>query len=733
MSSTDGKSHTSDETQETPDVVDREVTNVPGSAAEQDEVAEAPSATAAAEAPATEAVTAGAEPVREPVAPAATVEPEPAPAVEPAQVVEPAPAVEWPIILRTTSASENPSEPATPASTMLPPRAPAPTPEVPAAAAVQPEPEPEPDIETDVAPDPGPVETPADAAEQTSPLGVFDDTDTRSRWPKVLLWTGLGVLIAAGAYLGAQWYYADRIPGGTTVAGIDIGGLPAAEATARLTAELGGTATQPVPVTAGGAVGSLDPAAAGLTFDAEATVAGLTEFTLDPRALVAQVAGGDAIDPVTVVDDELLTAATDALAIDLETPATSGTVSFVDGAAVQTAATEGTSVDVEALRETIVDSWLTAARPLELATVPLEPEITQAETDTAFAEAQRVAAAPVSVAVAGQVAEIPVDALTAAASYTPVDGVLVLGFDGSALADAVLARTKSLLSNADDAGFVFVNNVPTIEPGTPGTTLDPATLAASVQAAALGDQRTATVELTASDPAQSTAALEALGIKEIVSEFATPLTNEPDRTENLRIAATKITGTLVLPGETFSLIDTIGPITAANGYLQAHVIVDGEITNGTGGGLSQMSTTTYNAGFFAGMIDVTHTPHSYWFSRYPEGREATLYEGQIDMQWRNDSPYGVLLQSWVGDGKLHVAAWSTKHYTVETTTSGRSNIVAPTTQHKSGPTCSPQSVGGSGFSVSVWRKVTVTGTGESVVDETNTWRYKPQNAVICDG
>ena len=733
MSSTDGKSHTSDETQETPDVVDREVTNVPGSAAEQDEVAEAPSATAAAEAPATEAVTAGAEPVREPVAPAATVEPEPAPAVEPAQVVEPAPAVEWPIILRTTSASENPSEPATPASTMLPPRAPAPTPEVPAAAAVQPEPEPEPDIETDVAPDPGPVETPADAAEQTSPLGVFDDTDTRSRWPKVLLWTGLGVLIAAGAYLGAQWYYADRIPGGTTVAGIDIGGLPAAEATARLTAELGGTATQPVPVTAGGAVGSLDPAAAGLTFDAEATVAGLTEFTLDPRALVAQVAGGDAIDPVTVVDDELLTAATDALAIDLETPATSGTVSFVDGAAVQTAATEGTSVDVEALRETIVDSWLTAARPLELATVPLEPEITQAETDTAFAEAQRVAAAPVSVAVAGQVAEIPVDALTAAASYTPVDGVLVLGFDGSALADAVLARTKSLLSNADDAGFVFVNNVPTIEPGTPGTTLDPATLAASVQAAALGDQRTATVELTASDPAQSTAALEALGIKEIVSEFATPLTNEPDRTENLRIAATKITGTLVLPGETFSLIDTIGPITAANGYLQAHVIVDGEITNGTGGGLSQMSTTTYNAGFFAGMIDVTHTPHSYWFSRYPEGREATLYEGQIDMQWRNDSPYGVLLQSWVGDGKLHVAAWSTKHYTVETTTSGRSNIVAPTTQHKSGPTCAPQSVGGSGFSVSVWRKVTVTGTGESVVDETNTWRYKPQNAVICDG
>ena len=748
MSSTDGKSHTSDETQETPDVVDREGTSAPGSAAQNDHATAAPPETSAV-APAAEEAPAEPEPA-EP----APAEPAPA-AAEPVR----APAVELPIILRTKPTSENGSEPATPASTMLPPRAPAPVlaaaapstvPETPAAAApvaatpapaapvvtaFRTEPDPEPDIEPDGAQDPVPDEAAqaGGASEQSSPLGVFDDTNTASRWPKVLLWSGLGLLIAAGAYLGAQWYYADRIPGGTTVAGVDIGGLPADEATAKLTSELGGVSTQPVPVTAGGAVGSLDPAAAGLVFDAEATVAGLTEFTLDPRALVAQVAGGDAVDPVTVVDDELLTAASDALAIDLETPATSGTVSFVDGAAVQTAATEGASVDVEALRETIVDSWLTAARPLELATVPLEPEITQAATDTAFAEAQRVAAAPVSVAVAGQVAEIPVDALTAAASYAPVDGALVLSFDGAALADAVIARTKSLLSNADDAGFVFVNNVPTIEPGTPGTTLDPVALAASVQAAALGDQRTATVELTASDPAQSTAALEALGVKEIVSEFATPLTNEPDRTENLRIAAAKVTGTLVLPGETFSLIDTIGPITAANGYLQAHVIVDGEITNGTGGGLSQMSTTTYNAGFFAGMIDVTHTPHSYWFSRYPEGREATLYEGQIDMQWRNDSPYGVLLQSWVGDGKLHVAAWSTKHYTVETTTSGRSNIVAPTTQHKSGPTCAPQSVGGSGFSVSVWRKVTVTGTGESVVDETNTWRYKPQNAVICDG
>ncbi|MEP7765283.1 VanW family protein [Sanguibacter sp. 25GB23B1] len=729
-------------------------------------------ATAVAPAPADEPASAVAPAPAEEPAPAVHPVPaaEPAPAAPadlsstPAPVAAPTPAVELPIILRTKPASDTGAEgaggadtKATLTSTMLPPRAAQPAPtdatvtapaieaqsaeraqeDVATAAAEAPvvssfaasaEPRSEPTTSTPVTPS-----DPDEVVVEASPLGAFDGSSTPSRLPKVLLWTGLGLLIAAGAYLGAQWYFADRIPRGTTVAGVDIGGLPAAEATARLTAELGGVATQPVPVTAGGGAGSLDPGTAGLTFDAEATVAGLTEFTLDPRPLLAQIAGGDDVDPVTVVDEELFEAATEALVVDLETPATSGTVAFVDAAAVQTPAVDGTSVDPEHLRETIVDSWLTAARPLELDTVPLEPEITQAETDAAFAEAQRVAAAPVSVSVSGQLAELPVDALTAAATYAPVDGALVLAFDGPTLVEGVLARTTDLLSNAADASFAFVDGVPQIQPGTPGTTLDPAALAAGVQEAALGDQRTATVELTASDPAQSTAALEALGVTSKVSEFSTPLTNEPDRTENLRIAAGKVTGTLVRPGETFSLLDTIGPITTANGYLQAHVIVDGEITNGTGGGLSQMSTTTYNAGFFAGMIDVSHTPHSYWFSRYPEGREATLYEGQIDMEWRNDSPYGVLLQSWVAGGRVHVAAWSTPHYTVETTTSPRSNVVSPTTQHKAGPSCSPQSAGGPGFSVSVWRKVTVTATAEVVVDETNSWRYKPQNAVVCDG
>ena len=162
-----------------------------------------------------------------------------------------------------------------------------------------------------------PVIAPTDSRpSSTSPLSDFDSEERSRRWPKALLWTGIAVVVAAGVYVGAQWHFADRIARGTTVAGVEIGGLSSADAVERLESELGAVATAPVPVTAGEAATTIDPAAAGLTFDAEATVAGLTEFTLAPGHLLAQISGGEEITPVTVVDDAKFDSAAEALAAD---------------------------------------------------------------------------------------------------------------------------------------------------------------------------------------------------------------------------------------------------------------------------------------------------------------------------------------------------------------------------------------------------------------------------------
>ena len=593
----------------------------------------------------------------------------------------------------------------------------------------------------DDAPHPGPADTvddrvfaPTGAGERApgSPLDVFPADERRRRWPRVLL-TVVGVLVLlVGGYAAAAWALADRVPRGTTVAGVAIGGLTEADAVTALREGLASASLEPVPVAANGRTAAVDPAAAGLTLRPQATVTRLTGFGLEPARLWRHLVGGGETPPVTDVDDAALAGAIDGLAGTLGTAPVDATVVFADGAAHTTEAAEGSLVDAGAAAEVLRRGWLTQQRPIELPTEAVAPEITQDEAETALTTlAEPFAGAPIAVAVADQTVELPVDVLTSLARVEAVDSELALAVDGPRLVEEVLARTTDLLTPSADARFEFgPDGAPVIVPGVPGTTLDPTALADAVVAAGTGPDRTARVDLVASDPAQSTAALEQLGIVEIVSEFSTPLTNEPVRTENLRVGAAKINGTLVRPGETFSLTEALGPVTREAGFRDATVIVNGEHVPGTGGGLSQISTTTFNAAYLAGFEDVEHQPHSEWFARYPEGRESTLYTGSIDMKFRNNTPYGALVQAWVADGRVQVRMWGTKHWTVETSTSPRSGIVRPTTVRSTSPTCTPQSAGNPGFTVTVTRRLLLAGVEQETTSDT--WRYKPQNAVVCE-
>jgi len=564
-----------------------------------------------------------------------------------------------------------------------------------------------------------------------SPLAVFEADEPRRRWPRVLLTTVAVVVVLGGAYVSASWALGDRVPRGTTVAGIAIGGQDAATAAATLTAGLKDVVAEPIPVVAGHNSTTIAPVDAGLTLDARATVSKLTGFDLQPIRLWHHVVGLGEQAPVIVVDDARLSSAVVTVAAALVTAPVDGGVVFADGAAHATAAADGAAVNPAGAAEVIRTTWLTARRPLALPTDVVAPGISQDATDRALtAVAEPLARAPISVAVSGQTVELPARVVTSLASFVSKDADLVLHLDGPRLVDEIVRRTANLLAPASDASFAFVDGAPVVVPGTAGTTLDPAALADAVAAAGVAADRTARVELVASDPSQSAAKLEALGVTEIISEFSTPLTNEPVRTQNLAVGAGKITGTLVLPGDVFSLTSALGPITSAAGFREAGVILEGEHVKGMGGGLSQMSTTTFNAAYFAGFQDVEHTPHSEWFARYPEGRESTLYTGSIDLKFKNTSPYGALMQSWIEGGRLHVAIWGTKYWTVESSTSGRSGVVQPTTVHSSSPTCEPQSAGNPGFTVTVNRTLSLNGEVKQTTKRTT--RYTPQNAVICD-
>jgi vancomycin resistance protein YoaR len=561
-------------------------------------------------------------------------------------------------------------------------------------------------------------------------LGGLAGDGAPSRFPKVAAWAGVGLVVAGGLYAGAQWLVSDNVPQGTTVAGVEIGGMSAQSAVAALEDGLGPRASEPIAVTAGEASSTVDPAKAGLALDAETTVGELTGFSMSPVRLWEHVVGAEEVTPQVDVDREKLDAAISDLQESMLVTPVDGTVKLVDGEPVATKAKDGTEVVADEARDELVNGWLVQQGPFALPTQTVAPEIDQAKTDAALAQAEQIVSGPVRVSVGGQEAELPPEAVADAVAFRPADGALRAKFDGEALRTAIIDRTSGLLTEPTEARFEFSGGKPVIVGGEVGTTLPAKAVAKAVSGAATSDERSTEVELVEKEPEDTREELEKLGVKEVVARFSTPLTDDRIRTLNLVRGAQMVTGTLTKPGEIFSLTEALSPVTVENGYHASGVVSNGVHTEGVGGGLSQMATTTYNVGFLAGFDDVEHRPHSYWFTRYPAGREATMYLGALDMRFKNDTPYGALMQSWVSGGELHVVVWGTEHYDVDYRAGDKTDVVPTTTTHSDDPDCEYYPAGQDGFSITNYRKVYL--DGELVKDESYPWTYKPDNEVVCD-
>ncbi|GAA4421762.1 hypothetical protein GCM10023169_15070 [Georgenia halophila] len=573
-----------------------------------------------------------------------------------------------------------------------------------------------------------PASDPATTA-AASPFAGFEEEKPRRGRRRALI--ALVVLIVlAAAYGGAAMFLGERVPNGTTVAGVPVGGMTHDAARERLEQELGPVAAEQVPVAVGEEVAGIDPGETGMTFDAEATVDDLVGFTLDPQALWGHLFGLGAVEPATTVDEPALREALQGVADELDVAPVQGAIAFSGTTIDVTQPEPGTAVDVDAAVEAVEEGWLTEERPLQLPTEEVAPEIgADAVEEARTSLAEPLVSAPVTVKVGDKLAELSPEQLATHATFVAEGSSLELQLDGEGLADTVVEVNPEIEVTGEDAQIILGNDGPEIVPSTTGKGLDPEQLAESVLAAGTSGERTAEVELVASEPDFTTEDAEALGVDEVISEFSTPMPYNPVRTENLQVGAAKASGTLLRPGEEFSLLKAIGPITASNGYVSSGVVEDGFVSEALGGGLSQLSTTLYNVGYLAGMDDVAHTPHSRWFDRYPMGREATLWEPSTDMIWRNNTDYGVLVQAWVTDDRVHARLWGTDVWDVESRTSDPYNIVQPETVYNPSDQCEPESGGQNGFTVTVTRQRFR--DGSLFDEETWTWTYSPWNHVVC--
>ncbi|HEY9395394.1 MAG TPA: VanW family protein, partial [Nocardioides sp.] len=237
-------------------------------------------------------------------------------------------------------------------------------------------------------------------------------------------------------------------------------------------------------------------------------------------------------------------------------------------------------------------------------------------------------------------------------------------------------------------------------------------------------------------PKVTTEEAKAWGVKEKVSTFTTNFPYAEYRNVNIGRAAELVNGTVLAPGDTFSLNGIVGERTAANGFTKGWMIQNGIFREDYGGGVSQMATTTFNAMFFAGLQDVEHKAHSLYIDRYPIGREATVAWPSLDLKFKNNTKYGVLIRSWVnpasasGQGSVTVEMWSTKIWDIKTRTGERYDFKPPGKQKITDGNCE-NTVGAQGFSINVWRDFYNAGSGTKVDTQTFKTTYIPQDEVEC--
>lgn len=152
-------------------------------------------------------------------------------------------------------------------------------------------------------------------------------------------------------------------------------------------------------------------------------------------------------------------------------------------------------------------------------------------------------------------------------------------------------------------------------------------------------------------------ASDAKRLTRLIGTFTTYYVPGQPRVTNIKLIARKVDRTIVAPGAQFSLNDTAGQRTKADGYVEAPFISDGKLEPSIGGGVSQFSTTLYNAAYFAGLKLDTHQPHSFFIARYPAGREATLNYPSIDLKFTNDTKAPILIRASTDNNSVAVSLY----------------------------------------------------------------------------
>jgi len=550
---------------------------------------------------------------------------------------------------------------------------------------------------------------------------------------------GAVVILLGGTYLVGHAMTNGTLPARTTVEGVAIGRMNPDDAKAALENKLGRKVTAPITVADHDTRTTITPAKSGLVVDWNATVdrAGAKD-SWNPATIWNTFHGGGPVPLQTKVDTKALETTLGGKADKFAITAKDATV-HLDGARIVTRkAVQGRDLDVPATAKSVEAAWHEMKTTVPATVKRPVPDVTDKVVDEVVTKQLKpMLSGPVRVKTSrGDFAVTP-EQIAKVTTITTKDRKITANTDTSKLYNNVIPHLGLGFTQPHDASFTLAGGKPTVVPSSVGEGIVEKDFTAIVGSALTrtGSQRDVSVPVKKLDPAFSTDQANAAGVKTVIGEFTTTFPHADYRNTNLGLAAKHINESYVAPGKTFSLDKELGARNSSTGYVDGWVIEGPSLVKEVAGGVSQSATTVFNAAFFAGMTDVEHHPHTLYFSRYPMGREATLYSGSLDVKFRNDTKYGVLVQASVtpstpsSQGSITVRLWSTPSWDRITATDPKvTDKKPPSTITQSGKDCHAQG-GSEGFHVTYSRQFW---KGGSVAkEEPFAWTYQPTNQIVC--
>jgi hypothetical protein len=565
----------------------------------------------------------------------------------------------------------------------------------------------------------------------------------------------------------------DKVARNVTIAGVDVARQTEIEATSSVSVYTDDLTEHMVQVDVNGSNYELDPEAVGLSFNSSGAV--------DEALAIRKDGITDWFNAFSVLVDVPLTASLDPELVEsvlaewereaIANPAFEGSIAISNGTVTHEYPRQGQTIDRERSAALLLNALETSTEgTVVLPIVESTPLLTNADIDNAVQEAQRIMNRGVVLTNAEYGFEFQVSpeelgrALEAELVEDSDVPSIVFSIDRSAITPLVEVVREELEVPPVDAGWKTSladdfegypdqykitdsskgtggNDWISLVPAITGTTVDASEVAVAVEVAALSNGSGKLPIVEDAQPNLTTEEAEAFGKLYELAEFTT-YTPGTNRVHNIQLMADLVDQSVVMPGQTFSVNEVVGRRTLDKGFKYDCAIVGGEVSCeedpvNVGGGVSQFGTTIFNAIYFSCLEDVVHQPHSIYFRKYPEGREATLGYPHPDVAFRNDTNAPVIIRTSYTRRSITVTFFgNSEGTTCGTERSDRSGHVEAKTVYRADDTGSVPpgeevvSNGGSGGWRVINTRIFYDSSGNEFKREAFPWHYRGENKVI---